>query len=217
MSLHLHSYWRSSASYRVRIALNIKQLDYELVPVHLVKDGGEQHQAAYKNLNPSGLVPTFVDDDEDILLNQSLAIIEYLDEKHPQPVMLLPSHKLQRARVRALAYDVACDVQPLANLRVLQYVQAELDASDAQKNQWAKHWIETGFNSIEHRLQNTVGDYCFGFDISMADVALVPQVYNAHRFGVDMQQYPLIQRVYDNCNQLKAFIDAKPENQPDAV
>ena len=216
MSLKLYGYWRSSASYRVRIALNLKQLDYEYVPVHLVKDGGEQHSERYVGLNPAQLVPTFVDEDEDIILNQSLAIIEYLDEKYPEPYSLIPPHKVARARVRTVAQDVACDIQPLANLRVLNHISSEYGADADQKAKWCQHWIEAGFSAVEKRLQNTAGDYCFGFDVTLADVALVPQVYNANRFSVDMSQYPLIQRVYDNCNELKAFIDAKPENQPDA-
>lgn len=216
MSLVLHGYWRSSASYRVRIALNLKQLAYQYQPVHLVKGGGEQKQAAYSQLNPAMLVPTFVDEDEDVILNQSLAIIEYLDEKHPEPCPLLPAHKLQRARVRALSYDLACDIQPIANLRVLNYLTDELGQSPDTKASWSKHWIGQGFSALEKRLQNTAGDYCFGFELSMADVVLVPQVYNALRFGVDMQGFPLIERVYQNCNQLDAFDMAKPENQPDA-
>ncbi|WP_026375552.1 maleylacetoacetate isomerase [Aestuariibacter salexigens] len=216
MSIKLFSYWRSSASYRVRIALNLKQLDYHIEPVHLVKEGGQQHSEAYGGINPSHLVPTFFDEDEDVILNQSLAIIEYVDEKHPQPVKLIPEHKLERARVRALSYDLACDIQPLANLRVLQHIGNRFDATQEDKAEWAKHWITTGFKAVEKRLQNTAGDYCFGFDVTMADVCLVPQYFNAKRFNVDLQAFPTIQRVCENCQELDAFIRAQPENQPDA-
>ncbi|MDF2179574.1 maleylacetoacetate isomerase [Aliiglaciecola sp. CAU 1673] len=216
MSIKLYGYWRSSASYRARIALNLKQVDYEYVPVHLVKNGGEQHMEAYRSLNPAELLPTLVDEDEDIILTQSLAIIEYLDERFDTGIQLLPEHKLQRARVRAVAYDLAADIQPLGNLRVLQYLEANFGADAQTKAAWARHWIEKGFGAIEKRIQNTAGQYCFGFDVSLADVCLVPQVYNAKRFNVDMEAYPLISRIADNCNKLEAFIQAQPENQPDA-
>ncbi|WJG08360.1 maleylacetoacetate isomerase [Aliiglaciecola sp. LCG003] len=217
MSLYLHGYWRSTATYRVRIALNLKQLDYTYVPVHLVKDGGQQYSSEYAALNPAQLVPTFVDDDEDIFLNQSMAIIEYLDERYDKGASLLPSDRLDRARVRALSQDIACDIQPLGNLRVLNHLDAQFGADQAARSDWAKHWIEKGFDGIEKRLNNTATDYCFGFDLSMADVILVPQVYNAVRFGVDMHKYPNIQHVAKNCNKLTAFIDALPENQIDGA
>ncbi len=216
MSLKLYGYWRSSATYRVRIALNLKGLEYEYVPVHLVKDGGEQHQAAYDSMNPSHLVPTFVDDDEDIILNQSLSIIEYLDERYPELYSLIPAHAVERARVRGLAQDIACDIQPLANLRVLQSLSNQYELSSDQTNGWCKHWIEKGFDGIERRLQTQAGRFCFDFDVTMADVCLVPQVYNAKRFGVDITRYPLISRIYENCQALEAFQQAEPENQPDA-
>ncbi|MCC2616668.1 maleylacetoacetate isomerase [Aestuariibacter halophilus] len=216
MSLKLYGYWRSSATYRVRIALNIKGLDYEYVPVHLVKEGGEQHQDAYSQLNPAHLVPTLVDEDRDIILNQSMAIIEYLDERYPQTPRLLPSHTLDRARVRTVALDLACDIQPLANLRVLNKLADDFAVDQEGKAAWARHWITLGFEALETRLKNTAGDYCFGFDVTLADVALVPQVYNALRFGVDMSKYPLIDKVYQNCSALTPFKLAAPENQPDA-
>ncbi|GAB5380236.1 MAG: maleylacetoacetate isomerase [Aliiglaciecola sp.] len=217
MSLHLHGYWRSSATYRVRIALNLKELEYNYVPVHLAKDGGQQFSDSYTSLNPAQLVPTFIDDDADIFLNQSMAIIEYLDERYEEPVKLLPSHRIDRARVRALTQDIACDIQPVANLRVLNQLSQEFDALPEQRNQWCKHWIEKGFTAIERRIRNSATDYCFGFDLTLADIFLIPQVYNAERFDVDMGQYPTIQRVAQNCNELPAFIQAKPENQIDAV
>lgn len=217
MSLKLYGYWRSSATYRVRIALNLKQLDYEYIPVNLAKDGGEQFAADYAGLNPAHLVPTYVDDDEDIILTQSLAIIEYVDEKYDSGFRLIPSHKLDRARVRMVSQDVACDIQPVANLRVLNKLSNQFDASPELRGAWCKDWIETGFRAIEKRLETTAGKFCFGFDLSMADVCLVPQVYNAERFDVDMNAFPIIQRVAENCNELEEFVKALPENQMDAV
>ena len=216
--MKLYGYWRSSASYRVRIALNLKEIQYEYIPVHLVKDGGQQHSDDYKLLNPGELVPTLVDSENeyDIILNQSLAIIEYLDERFPEKHKLLPEHKLDRARVRTVAYDMGCDAQPIQNLRVLQYLESNFSAGQPEKAQWAKHWIEQAFATVERRIQNTAADFCFGFNVSLADVVLVPQYYNAMRFEVDMQKYPLIQRVVDNCNKLDSFKAAAPEAQPDA-
>lgn len=216
MSLKLYGYWRSSATYRVRIAMNLKELEYEYIPVHLVNDGGEQHQGAYDNLNPSHLVPTFVDDDEDIILNQSMSIIEYLDERYHEPCPLLPAHSVEKARIRALAQDIACDIQPLANLRVLQTLKQNHGLSDEDTAGWARLWIERGFEAIERRLQTQAGRYCFDFDVTLADVCLVPQVYNAKRFNVDMSKFELISRIYEQCNTLPAFQKALPENQPDA-
>ena len=141
MSFKLYGYWRSTATYRVRIALNLKGVDYEYIPVHLTSDGGEQHSERYKKLNPSALVPTFVDDDEDIILNQSLAIIEYLDERFPSPYPLIPAHKTERARVRALAQDIASDIQPLGNLRVLNALKEHFSASQGDVSEWAAQWI----------------------------------------------------------------------------
>ncbi len=216
MSIKLYGYWRSSATYRVRIALNIKEIKYEYISVHLVKDGGQQHSKDYIALNPAHLVPTFIDDDEDIILNQSLAIIEYLDERYPGDTPLMSKHCLDKARIRTISYDIACDVQPVTNLRVLNYLSEKIGISTEERSLWTKHWIESGFSGIEKRIQNTAGEYCFGFDLSMADICLVPQVYNAERFGVDMQPFPLIRKISDNCNKLDAFIAARPENQADA-
>ncbi|MFT7258673.1 MAG: maleylacetoacetate isomerase [Glaciecola sp.] len=217
MSLKLYSYWRSSASYRVRIAMHLKQLDFDYLPVHLVNDGGEQKKSAYSNMNPSMLVPTFVDEDEDIALNQSLAIIEYLDDRYPDTLMLLPIHAADKARVRAFAQDIACDIQPVTNLRILQALNADFEASSEQTQAWCAKWIELGFTALEKRLATRSGKYCFGYDVTLADVCLVPQVYNALRFQVDMQRFPLIQKIYDNCNELAAFQKAKPEAQTDAT
>ena len=217
MSFKLYGYWRSTATYRVRIALNLKGVDYEYIPVHLTSDGGEQHSERYKKLNPSALVPTFVDDDEDIILNQSLAIIEYLDERFPSPYPLIPAHKTERARVRALAQDIASDIQPLGNLRVLNALKEHFSASQGDVSEWAAQWIVKGFEAIEARLQTQAGKYCFDFDITMADVCLVPQVFNAKRFGVDMSVFPLISKIVNNCNALDEFKRALPANQSDRV
>lgn len=216
MSLKLYGYWRSSATYRVRIALNLKQLDYEYIPVHLVDAGGQQFSEEYQGLNPAHLVPTLVDDDEDIILNQSMAIIEYLDERYEQAPQLVPKHKTYRARVRMISQDIACDIQPIANLRVLNHLQDDYSVSDADKIKWCNHWMTKGFTAIERRLQTTAGDFCFGFELSMADVFLVPQVYNAIRFKLDMSDFPLISRINHNCNEIDAFIQASPEKQIDA-
>ncbi len=217
MSIKLYGYWRSTSTYRVRIALNLKGIDYCYVPVHLLKDGGEQHTADFKRMNPAELVPCLVDEDEDIILNQSLSIIEYLDERYQTGCQLLPSHALERARVRALSLDIAADIQPLGNLRVLNQLKSRFSASQEDVNAWAAHWIGEGLKSIEQRLETQAGKYCFDFDITMADVCLVPQVYNARRFGLDLSRYPLITKIVENCEALPAFEKAKPENQVDAV
>ncbi|QPG04894.1 maleylacetoacetate isomerase [Salinimonas marina] len=216
MALKLYGYWRSTASYRVRIALNLKQLEYEYVPIHLVNQGGEQHQQHYLQLNPAALVPTLADDDEDIILNQSLSIIEYLDERYDQGTRLLPCHTLEKARVRALAQDIACDIQPLGNLRVMQALETQFGVAKPEQLKWAAHWIHKGFSALEQRLATQSGNYCFDFAVSLADVCLVPQAYNAKRFGINLETYPQIHKVVSNCEQLEAFVAARPENQPDA-
>jgi maleylacetoacetate isomerase len=211
--MKLYSYWRSSAAYRVRIALNLKQLSFETIPVHLLKEGGQQHGSAYQALNPAELVPALVD--EQTVLTQSMAIIEYLDETYPEP-RLLPQDAVARAKVRALALDIACDVHPLNNLRVLQYLTRELALDETQKLQWIQHWLTLGFGALEQKLQQTAGQYCYGNDVSLADLCLVPQVYNALRFNVDLNPYPLIRQINHNSLQLAAFALATPEQQPDA-
>jgi maleylacetoacetate isomerase len=217
MNLKLYGYWRSSATYRVRIALNLKKLDYEYIPVHLVKNGGEQCGDEYQRLNPAMLVPSFVDEDRDLTLNQSLAIIEYLDEMYPDECKLLPEHKSDKARIRMVAQDVACDIQPVSNLRILNALKKDFNSNDEQVKSWCQTWIKKGFTAIEKRLQTRAGKYAFGYSVTLADVCLVPQVYNAIRFGVDMNDYPLISKIYDNCQLLDAFIQASPENQVDAI
>ncbi|MDT3318202.1 maleylacetoacetate isomerase [Shewanella sp. SP1S2-4] len=216
--MKLYGYWRSSAAYRVRIALNLKGISAEQLSVHLVRDGGEQHKAAYTALNPLELVPTLTLDDELDMdaLSQSLAIIEYLDEIHPQ-TPLLPASALERAHVRAMALTVACEIHPLNNLRVLQYLTQTLGVDEAAKNTWYHHWVASGFAALETLLVRHSGRYCFGDTVTLADLCLVPQVYNAQRFNVDLTPYPNIMRVWAECNQLEAFADAAPERQADAV
>ncbi|MDN3653179.1 maleylacetoacetate isomerase [Thalassotalea ponticola] len=211
--LTLYGYWRSSAAYRVRIALNLKQLPHQHKSIHLVKDGGQQHSAQYKQLNPNELVPTLVDGD--MVINQSLAIIDYLDEKYPK-VPLYPSDLTGRTAVKALAYDIACDIHPLNNLRVLQYLSQSMGVSDQQKSDWYCHWIEQGFSALEQRLSQCAGKFCYRDTPSVADLCLIPQIYNAKRFNVDMSAYPTITRIAENCASLQAFIDAEPEQQADA-
>lgn len=209
----LYGYWRSSAAYRVRIALNLKNIEHQHKSVHLIKEGGQQHSDAYVALNPTHLVPTLVDGSFN--LNQSLAIIDYLDEKfndHP----LYPNNLQDKATVKALSFDIACEIHPLNNLRVQQYLSRELDASAEQKTAWIDYWLNTGFTALEKRLAVTAGDYCFGDKLSVADLCLIPQVYNAVRFNIDMSGYKNINRIVANCNQLPEFIAALPENQADA-
>ncbi|MGS0692234.1 maleylacetoacetate isomerase [Shewanella sp. 0m-8] len=214
----LYGYWRSSAAYRVRIALNLKLLKAEQHSVHLVKDGGEQHQQFYASINAQELVPSLVikGEEGEQVLTQSLAIIEYLDEVYPQKA-LLPTKPFDRAIVRAMALSVACEIHPLNNLKVLQYLTGELGMSDEQKAAWYQHWIAQGFGAIEKQLQKHSGLCCFGDSPTLADICLVPQVYNAKRFKVDMSLYPNIERVNAHCLTLQAFIDATPENQVDAL
>lgn len=219
--LKLYGYWRSSAAYRVRVALNHKGLDAELLSVHLVKDGGEQHRAEYANINPQELVPALIDLDnkeegeEAFVLSQSLAIIEYLDEKYPENA-LLPQDLHEKAIVRSMAMSIACEVHPLNNLKVLQYLSKELALDDEAKSAWYHHWIDEGFSAFEKQLVKYSGRYCFGDNITLADLCLIPQVYNANRFNVDLSPYPNIMRIVESCNRLEAFIKAAPESQDDA-
>lgn len=213
--MELYTYFRSSAAYRVRIALNLKGLKADYRYVHLVKDGGQQHKAEYLAVNPQGLVPVLVDNSH--VLTQSLAIIEYLDETHPPPP-LLPKDALGRAHVRALAQVVACDIHPVNNQRILKYLEKELGADEAARNRWYRHWIIEGFDALEKLLNSysATGKFCHGGQPTVADICLVPQVFNAKRFSVDLAPYPAIRRINDYCLTLKAFADAAPEKQVDA-
>jgi maleylacetoacetate isomerase len=213
--LVLYGYWRSSAAYRVRIALNLKGLPYESEAVHLVNQGGEQHLPDYQALNPQELVPSLVDGGR--VFTQSMAIMEYLDETRPEPP-LLPSDPVGRARVRALSQVIACDLHPLGNLRVLQYLSSQLGVDDATKGVWSRHWISLGLQAMESMLAGNVatGRFCHGDTPGMADACLVPQVYNAVRWKLPMEDYPTIRRIHAACEELPAFQRAAPEAQPDA-
>ena len=212
--LVLHTYFRSSAAYRVRIALELKGLAYQPVPVHLVRDGGKQHSPAFAALNPAELVPVLVDGD--VTLTQSLPIIEYLDELHPTPP-LLPVDAAGRARVRAIAQTIACEIHPLNNLRVMQHLETTLGVAVEARRAWYAHWIALGFKTVEAMLQQSNGVYCHGDTPTLADCCLVPQLYNAERFHVALDAYPLIRRIGEACRQLPAFQRAAPEMQADAA
>ncbi|MFZ6722734.1 maleylacetoacetate isomerase [Undibacterium sp. Ji49W] len=217
--MKLYGYFRSSASYRVRIALNLKGLDYEQVAVHLVKNGGEQFAPAYRALNPDALVPVLQDehDGEIVTLTQSMAMIEYLDEVYPQPA-LLPSTALERAHVRALALSIACEIHPVNNLRILRYLTGTLQVSEDQKNAWYRHWCDEGLKVLEQKLaaDARTGRFCFGDEPGMADCFLVPQIANAQRFKCDLSGLPVTMRIHQACLEHPAFIKAAPANQPDA-
>jgi maleylacetoacetate isomerase len=213
--LKLYGYWRSSAAYRVRIALALKALPCESVPVHLVREGGEQRKPAYQRINPQGRVPSLEHDGR--IFTQSLAIIEYLEEAFPEPA-LLPVTPAERARVRALAQLIACDIHPLNNLRVLQYLKGTLGQNEAARDEWYRYWIIDGFTALETLLAQSAetGRYCHGDVPGLADVFLVPQVYNARRYQCDLDAFPTIKRIDQACGTLSAFDGARPERQPDA-
>jgi maleylpyruvate isomerase len=213
--MKLHTYFRSSAAYRVRIALNLKGIAYEAAPVHLLRNGGEQLSDAYRAINPAMLLPSLEDDGN--VIGQSLAIMEYLDETQTQ-TPLLPSDPAGRARVRTLALTVAADTHPLGNLRVLKYLTAQLQVTDEVKLAWQQHWLRTGLATLEALLANHPhsGRYCHGGTPTLADCCLVPQVFSAQRFGVDMAPYPTVLRIHAACGELPAFQQAHPAQQPDA-
>jgi maleylacetoacetate isomerase len=213
--LALYGYFRSSAAFRVRIALNLKRITPELHFIHLLKDGGQQHGADYKALNPQELIPALTHDRH--VLAQSLAIIEYLDETWPQPP-LLPPDATGRARVRQIALGVACDIHPLNNLRVMRYLRDRLGVEEAARSDWQRHWIALGFDALETLLAASpdTGRFCHGDSPTMADICLVPQMANARRVQLDLAPWPTLKRIEDACYQLPAFTAARPENQPDA-
>ena len=214
--MKLYTYFRSSAAYRVRIALALKGLTPQMIPVHLLRNGGEQSTPEYLALNQQGLVPAL--DDEGAVLTQSLAICEYLDEIQPEPP-LLPATAIERARVRALALAIACEIHPLNNLRVLNYLTGTLSLSEAQKVVWYHHWIRLGFSALEAQLarESATGSFCHGNTPTLADVFLVPQVANARRFDLDLSAFPTLLRIDAHCRELPAFIAAAPQNQADAA
>jgi maleylacetoacetate isomerase len=212
--MKLYDYWRSSAAYRVRIALNLKGLAPERVFVHLRKNA--QREADYLAVNPQGLVPALVTDDGAVL-TQSLAIIEYLDETHREPP-LLPAAPISRARVRGLALAVACDIHPIDNLRVLRYLLHTVGVSEEQKDAWYKYWIDTGLEALELQVSRdpATGRFCHGDAPTLADICLVPQLVNARRVKMDLSPYPTLTRIEAACNALPAFAAAEPSRQPDA-
>lgn len=214
--MKLYSYFRSSASYRVRIALNLKGLTHQIVPVHLLKEGGEQLKPEYRKLNPDALVPSLQLDNGDVL-TQSLAIIEYLEETCPTPP-LLPANAKDRAWVRSIALAIACDIHPIDNLRVLRYLVKEMKVSEEDKDRWYRHWVEQGLASVETLLASDqrTGRFCFGDTPGLADCVLVPQVANAQRMKCDLSGMPTILRINDACLALEAFDAASPARQPDA-
>ncbi|WP_409266377.1 maleylacetoacetate isomerase [Massilia sp. BHUDP2] len=213
--MKLYTYFRSSAAYRVRIALNLKGLDYESVPVHLLREGGQHLMDNYLTINPSALVPALQDDR--MTLTQSMAIIEYLDELHPM-VPLLPKDAVGRARVRELAQIIACDIHPVNNLRVLKYLVKHLGLSEEAKTDWYRHWVIEGLRSVEAHLARNLGTgrFCHGDTPTIADCFLVPQVFNAQRFDIDVDAYPTVARINALCVDLPAFKAAHPSQQPDA-
>ncbi len=210
--MRLYSYFRSSAAYRARIVLNLKGIAYETVPIHLIKDGGRNYTPEFRAINPQMRVPALATEAGDVLI-QSLAIIEYLDETHPQPP-LLPKDPLERAKVRAIAELIACDIHPLNNTSPLRYLKRTMNQEQEAIDAWYHHWVITGFEALEQLV--TPGPYCCGSSVTIADVCLVPQVANARRLKVPLDKFPKIVAIDAACLVLPAFDRARPENQPDA-
>lgn len=210
--MKLYSYFRSSAAYRVRVALNLKNLDYEYVPVHLLNDGGEHRKESFKELNPMGQLPAL--ETKDGVLNQSMAILQYLDEINPSP-KLFPNDAFQKAEVIEICEIVNSGIHPIQNLSVMQHIDQKFSVGGPGKVEWAHHWIDRGFQGLEKKLEKTAGEYAYGDELTAADLLIVPQVYNANRFKVDMNQYPTIARVEENCLKLEAFKKSEPGSQPD--
>ena len=215
MKPKLYSYWRSSAAFRVRIALNLKGMDYDIIPVHLTKNGGEQLSENYENKNPNRLVPLFEDGKNSI--HQSLAIIEYLDEIQAKPA-LLPSAPIDRAWVRSLAMDIAIDIHPISNLRVLRYLIKQVAAGSEAKDAWYQHWVKVGLDSMEKQLcgDPRVGRFAFGDQPGLIDACLVPQIFNALSSKMDISAYPTLMKIFHECMKLPAFVEASWEKQIDA-
>ena len=215
--IRLYSYWRSSAAYRVRIALNLKALRYDYLAVDLAGAGGQQHAVEFHKLNPQELLPVLIDGER--VVRQSMSIIEYLAEVyHTAGYALMPPTGRERARVRSIAQLIACDIHPLNNLRVLGQLQQQFGADQGQKEAWMRHWIDAGFVALEEMLGGnpSTGEFCEGDEPTMADCCLVPQVYNAKRFGVDVSRFPTISRINTHCLSMPEFDLAVPEKQPDA-
>jgi maleylpyruvate isomerase len=213
--MKLYTFFRSSASYRVRIALNLKGLNYEQVPIHLRRGGGEQLSASYRLINPQALVPALEDNGR--ILIQSLAIMEYLEERYPNPP-LLPKDPADRALARSMSLVIACEVHPIQNLRVLNHLKNNHQQSDDEVNRWARHWIELGFAALEQLVLDSPrqGKFCVGDNPTFADICLVPQLANARRFGCDLSKFPRLVEIEGYCGMLPAFVDAAPDKQPDA-
>lgn len=210
--MELYNYFRSSASYRVRIALALKGLTYDYKTVHLQRN--EQMSESYTAVSATRLVPLLKEGE--VTVHQSLAIIEYLDEQHPEPP-LLPGSAAERARIRALALDIACEIHPLNNLRVLRYLSHSLQVSEDDKNRWYRHWVETGLETVERQLAAQPSRFCHGNTPTLADCLLVPQIFNARRFECRLDHVPQVMRVFDACMALEAFESTRPENCPDAT
>lgn len=213
--MNLYTYYRSSAAFRVRIALELKRLSYASIPIHLLREGGRQRSPEYAARNPAQLIPAL--DVDGATLTQSLAILEYLEETHPRPA-LLPADAIDRARVRALALSIACDIHPLNNLRVLRYLGSTLAIEEDRRNAWYRHWIDIGFAALEQLLarDRPAGPFCHGETPGMADCCLVPQVFNARRYEMSLEPYPNIRAVHEACMRIEAFQRAAPEAQADA-
>jgi maleylacetoacetate isomerase len=212
----LYGYWRSSCSYRVRIALNLKGIAWTDQAVHLVRDGGEQNSPEFREINPLGLVPALIHEGQ--AMTQSIAILEYIDETFPGP-QLLPEKTSERARVRAIAQSIACEIQPMNNLSVINFMRDSFGLGKEETDTWYRTWITRGFSALETMLAGSelTGTYCHGEQAGMADCCLVPQVYNAERFDCNLDPYPEIRRITEHCRKQPEFISAAPENQPDAV
>ncbi len=215
MKTQLYSFWRSSASFRVRIALHLKGVEHEIIPIHLLKNGGEHTSNEYADKNPNRLIPLLIDGEHAI--HQSLAIIEYLEETYPTPP-LLPQKPIDRAWVRALAMDIAIDIHPIGNLRVLRYLMKNLGVSAQDKDAWSRHWILLGLESLEKQLSKAspMNRFACGDQPGLVDICLVPQIFNALSAGIEMNNYPRLMAIYQECMTLPAFINAAWENQIDA-
>ena len=212
-NLILYNYFRSSTSYRARIALALKKLEYEYYPVHLINNGGEHHSESYRKLNPMGGLPTLVHDGKPI--SQTMAILQYLDEAFPQTYALFPKDFFQKAKVIQFCENINTDIHPVQNLKVLKYIGKNFGCNEEQKEQWVQHWISEGFHAVEKFAQESAGEFCFGSTVTAADIFLVPQMVTAERFHTDLTSFPTLNRIYKNCLELPEFKNAHPFRQVD--